>query len=314
MPLDPFLAPMVGGPVPMSEPVEDFAVARVQWDAESNALFAQVAERGPDVRSTEVRTIPVDDGEIDLRIYYPDAEGDVPVHLFLHGGGWVAGTVHSEFTDAACRERCVGAECVAIAVNYRKAPEHKAPVPLEDCYAALLWVASHADELGVRLDRLTVGGQSAGANLGAALALKARDEGGPAISFAIFEVPCFDLHADQPSHTTLAHGYGFSPEVIRTLRDLYMSSPSNIDDPYVSPLLAPELAGFPPTHVLSAEYDPFRDDGERFVERLVDAGVSATFSLQPGHMHGSASFTKVMDSARTWRAEVLRVLTAAHTS
>lgn len=312
MPIDPFLAPMVGGPVPLSEPVEDFAAARVQWDAESDALFSQVAEPGPDVRVVEVRTIPVDRGEIDLRIYYPEAVGDLPVHMFLHGGGWIAGTVHGDFTDAACRERCVGAECVVVAVNYRKAPEHKAPVPLEDCYVALLWIASHADELGVRLDRLTIGGQSAGANLGAALALKVRDENGPAISFALFEVPCFDLHVDQPSHTTLAHGYGFTPEVFRMLRELYTSSPSDIEDPYVSPLLAPDLAGFPPSYVMSAEYDPLRDDGERFVERLTEAGIPATFSLQAGHMHGSASFTKAMESARAWRAEVLRVLQKAH--
>ena len=276
-------------------------------------MITQLTEPGPEVGSVQEIRLPVTDGTIDLRIYRPQGPGPHPAHIFLHGGGWVAGSIHETFVDTVCRERCAGTNAVVVAVDYRKAPENPSPIPLEDCHAALTWLVEHAAEHGVRPDLITVGGQSAGANLTAALAIKARDEGGPRIAMQLLEVPALDLTLTQPSYTTLGTGYGLETSDIKRMVAWYAGTdPVAIRSPYVSPLFAGDLSGLPRTHVMSAEYDPTRDDGELWVTRLQDAGVPATFSLQYGHVHFSSSLTKVMASARTWRDETLAVLREVH--
>ncbi|MFD4323597.1 alpha/beta hydrolase [Nocardioides sp. NPDC058538] len=316
MPIDPFLEPLLAQ-LPSAElPAADgFAAWRDQGNAASNALMGQLGEPGPEVSEKRSVKIPVDGGTIELHVYRPTEEGDLPIHLFLHGGGWVAGDIHLDFIDAACRERSAGAACVVVAVNYRKAPEHQFPTPLLDCQAAMLWVVEHAGELGGRADLITIGGQSAGANLAAALCLKLRDEGGPAPVLQLLEVPALDLDLSQPSTSmaTYATGYGLERTEIEKLVPLYLPDPAtDVHHPYASPLRGHDLTGLPPAYVLSAECDPLCDDGERYVERLRGAGVEATFSLQAGHIHGSAAFTKVMESAQAWRSEMLSVLHNAH--
>lgn len=316
MPVDPFLEPLLAQ-LPATElPGPDgFAAWREQGNAVSNALMDWFGEPGPEVNEKRSVTIPVDGGTIELQVYRPTEEGGLPIHLFLHGGGWVAGDINLDFIDAACRERSAGAACVVVAVNYRKAPEHQFPTPLLDCQTAMHWVIEHADELGGRADLITIGGQSAGANLAAALCLKLRDEGRPAPVLQLLEVPALDLDLSQPSPSmsTYATGHGLERAEIEKLVPLYLPNPTDeIHHPYASPLRAHDVTGLPPTYVLSAECDPLRDDGERYVERLRHAGVKATFSLQAGHIHGSAAFTKVMESARAWRSEVLDVLRNAH--
>ena len=158
-------------------------------------------------------------------------------------------------------------------------------------------MVENAADLDVRPELITVGGQSAGANLAAGLALKLRDEQGPRITLQLLEVPALDLTLSLPSHETYGTGYGLHVADVRRLGPLYLSSPDQATNPYASPLLAPDLSGLPPAYVMSAEYDMLRDDGERYVERLREAGVPATFSLQPGHVHFSGALTKVMASS-----------------
>ena len=234
------------------------------------------------------------------------------MHLFLHGGGWVAGSAHDSYIDILSRERAVGASCVVVAVDYRKAPEHTFPTGLEDTQAALEWVVAHADELGARPDLVTIGGQSAGANLAAALAVKLRDEDGFQLALQLLEAPALDLTLSLPSHETYGTGYGLHLADVRRLVPLYLTDPDEATNPYASPLLAPDLSGLPPAHVMSAEFDMLRDDGERYVQRLHAAGVPATFSLQRGHVHFSAALTKPMAAARAWRDEAVSVLAGAH--
>jgi acetyl esterase len=245
-------------------------------------------------------------------VYHPVGEGRRPGHLYLHGGGWFAADIDDLLVDTACRERCVGADCVVVAVNYRKAPEHTFPTGLEDCYAALCWVAEHADELGVRSDLLTLSGQSAGANLAAALTLKARDQGGPRIAFQLLEVPALMVRSSAPSFDRNATGYGLTSVDVGRCVALYLDSPDQAEHPYASPLLAPDLSGLPPVYIMSAEYDPLCDDGQAYADRLTDAGVPATYSLQRGHIHTSNAFTRVMSASRAWRAELLEALREAH--
>ena len=309
MPVDPFLELLLSSLPPLPDPIDDFDAWRAQGAEAAEAMVAQLTEAGPEVARIEDLRLPVGDATIDLRIYWPSAPGPHPAHVFLHGGGFVAGSIHETFVDTVCRERCVGAQCVVVAVNYRKAPEHQAPTAVNDCHAALMWLVENATHHDVRSDRITLGGQSAGANLVAALCLKLRDEAGPRVALQLLEVPVLDLTLSQPSYTSLATGYGLETADVRRLVGWYVGSATEAArHPYVSPLLADDLSGLPRAHVMSAEYDPVRDDGELYVRRLNEAGVPATFSLQRGQIHVSGSLTKVMAAARSWREDALTVL------
>jgi acetyl esterase len=311
MPIDPYLRPLIAHLSEFHGDI-DYATYRQVDNKQSNDLFARVGEPGPEVKERHEVTILVAGGTIDLYIYQPFEPGPHPAHLFMHGGGWVLGTIRQAIVDAACRERCVGAHCVVVAVDYRKAPEHKFPTGLNDCYTALRWLADHAEELGVCPELITVGGQSAGGNLAAALTLKVRDEGGPPIAFQLLDIPVLDLMLSQPSVTELASGYGLTLRSLEKMRRDYLNSLDDAANPYASPLLAPDLSGLPPTHITTAEYDPLRDEGAAYAQRLAEAGVPVTHTLHPGHIHGSSGFTKVMPSARVWRDEVIAVLRHAH--
>ena len=314
MPVDPFLAPLLPTLPPLPDEIDDFPAFRAQETATGEALVNQLAEAAPEIGSRQVIPIPVDGATIDLHLFTPISAGPHPVHLYLHGGGWVAGSPTHQAVDILCAERAAGAGCAVVAVDYRKAPEHPFPAGLNDCHAALSWIVEHADDIGVRADLITIGGGSAGANLAAGLALKIRDEGGPRIALQLLEVPALDLTFSQPSHQRYATGYGLTLAAAMTSSRYYLATSEGATDPYASPLLAPDLSGLPPAHIMAAEYDPLRDDGERYAERLAGAGVPVTFSLHRGHIHVSPGFTKVMAAARDWRAEALTVLRRVTTS
>jgi acetyl esterase len=275
-------------------------------------MFAEIGEPGPRVRERRLVDVPVPGGTIEALVYVPPGAGPHPAHVFVHGGGWGLGSIHHAIVDATCRERCVGASCVVVSVGYRKAPEHAFPVPLDDAFAAVRWVVDHAETLDVRRDLVTIGGQSAGGNLAAAVALRARDEGGPAIAFQLLEIPALDLTFAHPSVATYATGFGLTARDMEQFRDAYVRVADDTTHPYASPLLAPDLAGLPPAHVMVAEYDVLRDEGEAYAHRLNAAGVPATLAMHAGHIHGSGSYTAVMASARAWRDEVVATLRAVH--
>ena len=312
MPLDPFLQPLVANLPPFPEEIDDFPAFRAQESAGAGAIVEQFTEPGPAVRSQRTVSIPVESGAIDLKIYHPEGDGPHPAHLYIHGGGWIGGTIHTPYIDITCQERCAGAKCVVVTVEYRKAPEHPFPTGLNDCHAALTWMFEHADDLGIRTDRVTVGGGSAGANLAAALCLKLRDENGPRLALQLLEVPALDLTLTSPSMDRNSTGYGLDLRTIKRLLPYYLPSTEDVTNPYASPLLATDLSGLPPAYIMSAEYDPLCDDGQRYAERLTEAGVGATFSLQKGHIHISSALTKVMASAREWRTEMIAALTKAN--
>ncbi|MGN7860845.1 alpha/beta hydrolase [Microbacterium sp. 22303] len=309
MPVDPILTAFI--PIPPLPADIDFAAFREQDNANTAALVAQVAEPGPDVADKRIVEIPVTDGVISLAIYRPTLDdGALPVHLYFHGGGWVAGTGLSPFTDIIGRERAIGGHCVAITVDYRKAPEFQHPTPLNDCQTALKWVVDHADEIGVDPDFITVGGASAGANLAAALCIKNRDENGPAIAFQLLEAPAVDLTLSLPSHADpdLGSQYALHHPDVETLVVTYLGEDGDPTDPYASPLHAKSHVGLPPAYIMPSEFDLLRDDGAAYAEKLNDAGVPAISSLQQGHIHPSSGFTKVLPIARAWREEALTVL------
>lgn len=312
MPVHPFLEDLLANYPAMPERVEDYIAYRAANKAQTDELVQRVAEPGPEVREVHRVRIPVDGGEIDLKVYRPFGPGPHPLHLFLHGGAWMLGSIDHAHIDITCRERCIGAECVVVSVDYRKSPEHKFPAALHDCAAALDWAVERSADFGIDSARISLGGQSSGGNLSAALALKLRDEGGPPIALQLLEVPALDLTLGRPSHQEYGSGYVLDLRDLEIAHEGYLNSAAERTEPYASPLLAPDLSGLPPAHIMTAEYDPLRDDGAAYVERLIAAGVPAVLSMQAGHVHISSALTAVMDTAREWRTELLTVLRRAH--
>lgn len=312
MPIDPYLQSLLDQIQEIPSDA-DWDSYRQRANREGDELFAEVGEPGPEVGDRRDMTIPVADGEVDAFVYWPFTPGPRPVHLFLHGGAFSMGSIRMAVIDATCRERCISAESVVVSLEYRKSPEYRFPTALNDCYAALQWVADNAKALGVRPDIITVGGQSAGGNLAAALTLKARDEGGPPIAFQLLEIPVLDLTLGQPSVSEFATGYGLTLRSLEIMRQNYLSAAADATSQYASPLLAPDLSRLPPAHIMTAEYDPLRDEGAGYARRLREAGVPVTYSILTGHIHGSGAFTRVMASARAWRDEALAALRNAST-
>jgi acetyl esterase len=308
MPLDPFLAALLEQLPTSSTAIDDFEGYRASKRRLYDEMAREFMEPGPDIADVRLVELPVAGGEITVRVYRPVSPGLLPLHIYLHGGAWISGSIFERSTDVMCRERAALAQQVVVAVNYRKAPENQFPAAVEDCHAALLWAVEHAAELGARADAVSIGGASAGANLAAATALKVRDEGGPHLGLMLLEVPATDLAGEYESHRLFGTGYALSSDAMRAAIRAYVSTPADRVHPYASPLRAPELSGLPRTHIMVAEYDILRDEGLAFAERLAEAGVEVSHSLGAGHVHMSFGLTAALPAARAWRKELLTVL------
>ena len=212
----------------------------------ANPAFAALGGEGEAVAAVLNRSIPGPDGEIPVRIYQPSGSGTFAGLVFFHGGGWVLGDLDTH--DAACRAVCNAAGVTVVSVQYRLAPEHKFPAPLDDCFAALDWVAAHGSEIGVDGSRLAVGGDSAGGNLAAAVALRAKQRGGPALRHQLLVYPVTDHAYDTVSYTDNGSDYFLTTELMRWFWDHYLRSEADGDDPEASPLRAADadLVGLPP--------------------------------------------------------------------
>ena len=290
------------------------AGATMAQQREASAAIARrlgflVMPKGPEPASQRDILVPVDGGQIVVRLYVPQGGGPAPLHVFLHGGGWCIGTLDER--DPRCRMISSGANCVVASVDYRMAPENAYPVPLEDCYAALCWLVDHADELGIDASRVSVGGESAGANLAAAVCLVARDRNGPAICHQWLDVPAVDLTMSQPSVHDVPDGHLLDMDTIIEFRACYLPDLSRMTEPYASPLLDDDLSGLPPAWIGSCEYDKLRDDGVAYAKALEAAGVPVEFQLLAGHVHPSFAFTRLIPSARAYEREAIAALAKA---
>jgi acetyl esterase len=232
----------------------------------------------------EDRTIEGPGGPLSVRIYAPDERPPFPVLLYFHGGGWVVGDLDTH--DGVCRSLARRAEAVVVAVDYRRAPETPFPGPLEDALAALRWLSRNAPALGGDPARVAVGGDSAGANLAAALALRVRDEGGPPIRLQLLVYPVTDSDFETATYREFAEGYGLTRANMRWFWDCYVPAPAARSHPYAAPLRAPDLRGLPPALVLTAEFDVLRDEGEAYARRLHEAEVPVRCLRFCGLTHG----------------------------
>jgi acetyl esterase len=290
----------------------DAARRRAAEAALTDELFEHVTLPGPDIARIADRRVPVAGGEIRVRHYRPDGPAPQPVHVTLHGGGFTTGSIDDRVVDALCRERAAGAACSVISVDYRLAPEHRFPTALEDCHRALEWVVEHASELEVDPDNISIGGASAGGNLAAAVAILARDRGGPRLVLQLLEVPMLDFTLSGGSAAMFAEGFGFAPDDLAAVTGAYLADPAQVAHPLVSPLLAEDLAGLPPAHILTAEFDPLRDGAEAYATRLAAAGVPTTSRRHGRHVHGSPGLTRTFAPARTWQHDAIGALRRAH--
>ncbi|OUM90734.1 MAG: lipase [Bacillus thermozeamaize] len=247
------------------------------------------------VAKVEDRQIPGPAGSIPARFYYPEGSGPFPVLVYFHGGGWVIGSPDTH--DAPCRKIANAAGCIVVSVDYRLAPEHKFPAAVEDAYAATCWVAEHAQEFNGDPERIAVGGDSAGGNLAAVVALMARDQGGLELRFQALIYPATDFAMNTRSHQENGSGYFLTREMMYWFRDHYLRTEEDKTNPLASPALAGDFRNLPPALVITAEYDPLRDEGEAYAELLRQAGVPVTCSCYDGMIHGFFSMIGVIDAS-----------------
>lgn len=230
--------------------------------------------------------IPGPGGNIPVRMYRPagEAEGLLPVLVYFHGGGWVFGDLDSH--DHVCRRLCHDSGGLVVAVDYRMGPEHKFPAAVEDALAAVQWVAANASDLGLDGGRLAVGGDSAGGNLAAVVAQLARDAGGPDICFQMLVYPATDLTMSTQSHRDLGEGYRLTRPLMDWCAECYLGDESDRRNPLASPLLTEDLSALPPAYVITAGFDPLRDEGLAYVEKLKAAEVRVDHVCYEGMIHG----------------------------
>ena len=250
------------------------------------------------VAAVEDRDVPGPGGAIPIRVYRPEgAPQPAPTLFYIHGGGWVL--MDLETHDPICRALANAAGCVVVAAHYRRAPEAPFPAAVEDCYAVLRFLAEpEAAALGVDAGRLAVGGDSAGGNLAAAMTLLCRDRGAPTLAAQLLHCPVTDRDFTRPSYGENGVGYLLTEELMRWFYGHYLRSELEAYNPLVSPLRAADLGGLPPALVQTAAFDPLRDEGAAYAERLRKAGVETEYCEVEGAIHDPLLFFGVVPEAR----------------
>ena len=260
----------------------------------------------PELASVEPLTIPSPAGSIPARIYTPTklrkANGLAPVLVFFHGGGWVIGDLDSH--DVVCRKLADEGELMVVSVDYRLAPEHKFPAAVDDAIASTKWIAENSKQLGIDASRLMVGGDSAGGNLAAVVAISARDGDGPDIAGQVLIYPAIDFAMTHPSHREPETSILLTHSVIRWFRDHYLNGAADVHDWRASPARATTLIGLPPAYVLTAGADPLRDEGNEYAHLLKEAGVAVTHRTFPGQFHGFFTMGKLLQQANVAAGEI----------
>jgi acetyl esterase len=306
MPLDPQARAMIDRTLALNiPPITQMTPAQARESVRQRSAMLP----REDVAAVRDHQVPVQGGTITVRVFTPRGPAPKPALVYFHGGGWLTGDVETH--EGICRTLANAADCVVASVGYRHAPEFPFPTAAEDAYAATRWVGERAGDLGVDARRLAVCGDSAGGNLAAVVALMARDRGGPRLALQVLVYPVTDCDFDRPSYKENAEGYLLTSESMRFYWDQYVPDPADRVNPYVSPMRAASLSGLPPALVITAEYDPLRDEGEAYARALAAAGVPVSHSRYPGMIHAFFRFTNVVDAARAAVAEVVAALQKA---
>jgi acetyl esterase len=249
------------------------------------------------------RTIPGPAGDIPARIYEPDRSGPHALLMHFHGGGWVLGDLDS--SDSTCRMLANGINATVVSVDYRMAPETKFPGAPDDCYAATMWAAENAAELNIDASKIAVAGTSAGGNLAAAVALMARDKGGPTISHQILYCPVIDYQFERASYSKFAVDYGLTKQAMEWFWEQYIAEGDDPHHPYASVIRADDLSGLADTTIIAAEFDPLVDEAVEYGEALKAAGNNVVTTVYEGMNHGFNGIIGFVDAARTANEEAI---------
>lgn len=260
------------------------------------AELRRLAGPAEPVAKVEEYLIPVKNGEIKVRVYTPEGEGLFPIFIYLHGGGWVFGDLDN--ADSPCRSLANQAECIVVSVDYRLSPEYKFPTPLEDCYAAARWVADHAREWNGDPTRIAIGGDSAGGNLAASVSLKTKDQEGLTFVAQILIYPVTDFSFSTSSYETNGEGYFLTRDSMEWFIRQYLNEEEDKLNFYAAPLQAEDLSKLPPALVITAEYDPLRDEGLAYANRLRQASVQVEYICYEGMIHGFFWMAGIMDKGK----------------
>ncbi len=267
---------------------------------EARAVFGEAFRTPPEalepVPRLEDLRVPGRGGEIPVRLYAPSDEAGLPLLLHYHGGGWVICDLDTH--DAFCRAIANAAGCAVLAVDYRLAPEHRFPAAFEDCYASLCWAMENASQLGVDAGRLGVIGDSAGGNLAAAVALHARDAGGPALAQQVLLYPALDPTLGFPSIDENAEGYFLTRSSMEWFWGHYCGDGADLRDPRLAPRCAESLSGLPPALVITAGFDPLRDEGDAYAAALEAAGCEVEHARYDAMFHGFVLMAAELDAGR----------------
>jgi acetyl esterase/lipase len=261
-------------------------------------LAQSVDVKGVSVSEVEDAELPGPGGALPYRLYRPQqpAARPLPALVFFHGGGCVFGDIETH--DGLCRMLTKESGCAVISIGYRQAPEHKFPAAVEDCYAATRWVVQHADALGFDAHRVAVGGDSAGGGLAAVVCQMAAANRGPHLALQVLLCPVMDMGAQTPSRHAFAEGYFLNQATIDWMLRHYCAADADPTDPRLSPLRASQFSGLPPAHIHTAEFDPLRDEGEAYAQRLREAGIVARYSCHAGMIHHFYAMAGAIPAAR----------------
>ncbi len=307
MPLDPQMKSLLDAMAKANLP----AFHRLTPVEARRQMANQFAKGAPEpIAKVEDRTILGPGGEIPIRIYTPDGKGPLGALVYFHGGGWVLGDI--AVTDQPCRMLANQSGCVVVSVEYRLAPEHKFPAAPDDCYAATKWVSDNASSINVDPQRIAVGGTSAGGTLAAVVALMAHERGGPHLAYQLLVYPATTAELTSPSQKQFAEdGYILSRSDMEWFWGHYLSSAADRTNPYACPDFAKTLRDLPPAMVITAEYDPLRDEGEAYATRLREEGVPTVLKRYDGVTHGFFGMPLVLDKSKIAIAEAAAALQAA---
>jgi acetyl esterase/lipase len=274
-------------------------------------LISLGGTRGPTTVQVEDNRLPGPAGALPIRRYTPPGEDDAPRAglVYFHGGGGVFGSIETH--DGLCHALAGASGCRIISVDYRLAPEHRFPAAFDDAWAAVTWICTHAGAFGLDANRIAIGGDSAGGGLAAAVCRRATQENGPRIALQLLLCPALDMAAESESRRTLAEGYFLDRATIGWTLRHYCAPDVDLADPNLSPLRARDLAGLPPAHIHTAEFDPLRCEGHAYADRLEAAGGTVRYTCHAGMIHHFYGMTAVIPYAQSAVADIGRAVGGA---
>jgi acetyl esterase len=282
-------------------------------NAGTRAWSARTLPTPPQLASVVDRQVAAPGGPVTVRVFTPEGDGPLPVAIWIHGGGWVQGSIDTN--DATCRFLAEASGAIVVSVEYRLSPMTKFPGALDDCYAVAEWIASDAASIRGDASRVAICGASAGGNLATVIALRARDSGGPKFVHQLMVYPVTDSGFNTETYELFATGHLLDRDQMKEFFTNYLPNDAERSNPYVAPMKAEDLSGLPPAHIITAEYDVLRDEGEAYGARLVAAGVPVRHSRYLGMIHtffnGTIGFDKTFEAITECGAELRKAFGTA---